>query len=114
MASSMLVAFIRQNYPGELNRNSQANNFTKDKVTHLLEFVKKRYGEQNENYNLFEKEIHKLSDEWEKRIDQVNLENYKQLIIRPSESDGDNSDWIVMQSMREVDTNTYIQIKEFK
>lgn len=114
MASSMLVAFIRQNYPGQLNRNNQAKNFTKNKITPLLEFVKQRYGKQNENYNLFEREIDKLSDEWVKSINQVNLEKYDQLIIRPSESDGDNSDWVVMQSMREVDTNTYIQVKEFK
>ena len=110
----MLVAFIRQNHPGELNRNNQAKNFTKDKIAPLLEFVKKRYAEQNENYDLFEKEIYKLSDEWVKRISQASLEKYDQLILQPSKTDSDTNDWVVMQSIREVDTNTYIQIKEFK
>jgi hypothetical protein len=111
MLSSMLVAFIRQNYPGELNRKNQAGNFTKDKIQPLLEFVTKRFINQKDDCELFEREIIRLADEWEAKISQVNLQKYEEILLKPGEHDGDNEDWILMQSMREVDTNTYIQIK---
>lgn len=112
MLSSMLVAFIRQNYPGELNRNNQAGNFSKDKVKPLLDFIKLRFGKYKNDIELFENEINRLAKEWEMKISQVNLQKYnEELLLKPGEHDGDNEDWILMQSMREVDTNTYIQIK---
>jgi len=111
MLTSMLVAFIRQNYPGELNRNNQAGYFTKDKIQPLLDFIKNRFINQKNDYELFERKIKKLANEWEKKISQVNLQKYDELLLKPGEHDGDNEDWILMQSMREVDTNTYIQIK---
>ena len=55
-----------------------------------------------------------LADEWEKKISQVNLQKYDEILLKPGELDGDNEDWVLMQSMREVDTNTYIQIKGYK
>ncbi len=111
MLSSMLVAFIRQNYPGELNRNNQAGYFTKDKIKPLLDFIKLRFGKYENDFELFENEINRLAEEWEAKISQVNLQKYDEILLKPGEHDGDNEDWILMQSMREVDTNTYIQIK---
>ncbi len=111
MLSSMLVAFIRQNYPGELNRKNQAGYFTKDKIQPLLAFIKNRFINQKDDCELFEREIKRLADEWEEKISQVNLQKYDELLLKPGEHDGDIEDWILMQSMREVDTNTYIQIK---
>ena len=55
-----------------------------------------------------------MADEWEKKISQVNLQKYDEILLKPGELDGDNEDWVLMQSMREVDTNTYIQIKGYK
>jgi hypothetical protein len=107
----MLVAFIRQNYPGELNRKNQAGYFTKDKIQPLLDFIKNRFINQKNDCELFESEIKRLADEWEEKISQVNLQKYDEILLKPGEHDGDNEDWILMQSMREVDTNTYIQIK---
>ena len=111
MLSSMLVAFIRQNYPGELNRNNQAGYFTKDKIKPLLDFIKLRFGKYENDFELFENETNRLAEEWEAKISQVNLQKYDEILLKPGEHDGDNEDWILMQSMREVDTNTYIQIK---
>lgn len=111
MLSSILVAFIRQNYPGELNRKNQAGYFTKDKIQPLLDFIKNRFINQKDDCELFEREIKRLADEWEEKISQVNLQKYDEILLKPGEHDGDNEDWILMQSMREVDTNTYIQIK---
>jgi len=114
MLSSMLVAFIRQNYPGELNRNNQAQYFTKDKILPLLVFMKNRFINQKDDSELFVNEINRLADDWLEKISQVNLQKYDEFLLKPGEHDGDNEDWILMQSMREVDTNTYIQIKGYK
>ena len=57
--------------------------------------------------------MNRLADEWVQRINQTQLKKYEELLLKPSARDGDNEDWVVMQSMREVDTNTYIQIKGY-
>ena len=110
----MLIAFVRQNYPGELNKNNYAQYFTKDKIEPLLKFIKHRYAIHHEDVIFFENEIIRLADEWEKRIEQTQLKKYDEILLKPGDNDGDNEDWILMQSMREVDTNTYILIKEYK
>ena len=114
MLASMLIAFVRQNYPGELNKNNYAQYFTKDKIEPLLKFIKHRYAIHHEDVIFFENEIIRLADEWEKRIEQTQLKKYDEILLKPGDNDGDNEDWILMQSMREVDTNTYILIKEYK
>jgi hypothetical protein len=113
MISSLLISFIRQYYPGELNKNNQAQYFTKDRIDPLLEFIKLRFRNQPLEISLFEKELNRLSDEWVERINQTQLKKYDELLIKPSEREGNNEDWVIMQSMREVDTNTYIQIKGY-
>jgi hypothetical protein len=113
MISSLLISFIRQYYPGELNRNNQAHNFTKNKIAPLINFMKIRFKNQPIEFSYFEKELNRLADEWVQRINQTQLKKYEELLLKPSARDGDNEDWVVMQSMREVDTNTYIQIKGY-
>lgn len=114
MLASMLIAFVRQNYPGELNKNNYAQYFTKDKIEPLLNFIKHRYAIHHEDVVFFENEIIRLADEWEKRIKQTQLKKYDEILLKPGDNDGDNEDWILMQSMCKVDTNTYILIKEYK
>jgi hypothetical protein len=58
---------------------------------------------------LFEKEVDKLSYNWLERINNNSITSYKELLHRPSSGNGD---WEIMQSMREIDTSTWIQIKE--
>jgi len=114
MISSLLISFVRQYYVGELNRNNQAQYFTKDKILPLVEFIKQRFVNQACELIFFESELNRLSDDWEKRIRQANLKKYDELLVRPSDKDNDEEDWVTMQSMREVDTNTFIQIKGYK
>lgn len=52
-----------------------------------------------------------LAYDWIERIQKSGLKEYKQLLKRPAEKD-DNQDWVLMQSMREIDSNTFISIKE--
>jgi len=114
MITSLLISFIRQYYVGELNRNNQAQYFTKEKILPLIDFMKNRYISQPSELAFFESELYRLADDWENRIRQANLKKYDELLIRPSDKEGDDEDWITMQSMREVDTNTFIQIKGYR
>lgn len=114
MLYTIIAAFVRQNYPGELNKNKQAGAFTKDKIEPLIDFIKKRFSANNTAVEYFENEINKITDDWTKRIKDNELTEYKDLLKEPKEKTGDSDDWIVMQSMRDVDTNTFIQIKEYK
>jgi hypothetical protein len=114
MLSSILITFVRQYYPGELNRNNQAQFFTKDKIKPLLSFLRNRLVDQPDDFEVFEKGIARLANEWEERISQTQLRKYDDILRKPGENDGDNKDWILMQSMREVDTTTYVQIKGYK
>ena len=76
--------------------------------------MKNRFINQKDDSELFVNEINRLADDWLEKISQVNLQKYDEFLLKPGEHDGDNEDWILMQSMREVDTNTYIQIKGYK
>jgi len=114
MLSSLMVSFVRQYYPGELNRNDQAQYFAKEKIRPLIEFIKKRFSEQSEEVEFFEKEINRLADDWVKRIKNNNLKKYDEFLRRPSERTSEDDEWILMQSMREVDTNTFVLIKGSK
>jgi len=108
-----MISFIRQYYVGELNRNNQAQYFTKDKLTPLIEFMRVRFKNQPYELSFFENELKRLAEDWEQRINQAQLKKYDELLKKPSQNDDENEDWVVMQSMREVDTNTYIQIKGY-
>lgn len=113
MAATIFATYIRQYHPGELNRNNQAKYFTKDKSKKLLDFIKKRYG-KTEGYELFENRIKELSNDWFDRIENSSLCKYKdELLVRPDEKEVDEL-WTTMQSMRDVDTTTFIKVKERK
>lgn len=114
MLSSLLVTFVRQYYPGELNRNDQAQYFNKEKIIPLIKFIKERFSDQSEEIAFFENEINRIADDWMKRIKINNLKKYNELLKKPAERTSEDDEWIVMQSMREIDTNTFIQIKGVK
>ena len=97
-----------------MNRNNQAQYFTKEKIQPLIDFIKHRYFNQPIEFSFFESELNRLADDWENRIRQANLKKYDELLVRPSDKEGDDEDWVTMQSMREVDTNTFIQIKGYR
>ncbi len=62
--------------------------------------------------NLFEKEIDRIAYDWVDRIENYGLKKYDDLLKKPAEKEKEDEDWVLMQSMREIDTNTFIQIKE--
>lgn len=113
MLSSILVTFVRQKVPG-MAGNNQAQYFTKDKIEPLKTFIKQRFCGHQKELNLFESEIDRIADDWVERIEKYNLKKYDKLLKKPAEKEKkEDEDWVLMQSMREIDTNTFIQIKEF-
>ena len=78
----------------------------------LKSFLKNRFKDNTTEYEFFENRINFLANDWEERIQNIGLTKYDELMKRPTEVGiSDNDDWIVMQSMREVDADTFIQIK---
>jgi len=114
MLTSLMISFIRQYYPGELGNNNQAQFFTKDKLKPLIDYIRERYKQFKSEFSYFHNKINKIADEWENRIENYDLKKYNDLIKNPSNKDESNAEWIAMQSMREIDTSTFIQIKEEK
>ena len=113
MLSSVMITFKRQYYPADLNKNNQAKLFSQEKIKPLLEYFEKRF-KHNLEFKYFSKKLRNLSSDWENRIKVHNLTKYSELLKKPSELDESNKDWVVMQSMREIDTSTFVQIKEEK
>lgn len=113
MVSSLMISFIRQYYPGELNRDDQAQYFTKDKLSPLIDFIATRFKDQPLELLFIKNELNRLSDEWITAIEQAKLKKYTELLLKPAEKNDDNEDWVIMQSMREIDTNSYITIKGY-
>ena len=112
MLTSIMVSFIRQKVPG-MAGNNQAQYFTKDQIKPLKTFIKERFSGLRAELNLFEKEIDRLAYDWVNRIEKYSLKKYDELLKKPAEKkEKENEDWVLMQSMREIDTNTFIQIKE--
>ena len=111
MLSSILVTYVRNKVP-DMAGNSQAQYFEKDMIEPLKVFIKERFKDSPRELSDFEKSIDHLADDWLEKIQKVEIKRYDQLLKKPSEKKDGSDDWVLMQSLREIDTNTYIQIKE--
>ena len=111
MLTTLMVTFVRHKIAG-LNQNSGMQYFQKENVNELKLFLKNRFKDNPTEYNFFENRINSLANDWEEKIKSYGYKKYDELMKRPTDVDtSDNDDWIVMQSMREVDADTFIQIK---
>lgn len=112
MLTTLMVAYVRHKV-SILNQNNDAQNFQKEHIDDLKQFLKKRFQNNIREYYFFEKHIDDLASDWEDKVRNYGLKQYDELLKRPTQvDDRDNNDWIVMQSMREVDDNTFIRIKK--
>lgn len=112
MLASMLITFVRHSVPGMAAEN-QAQYFKQEMIEPLKVFIRNRFNRSQKQIHFFEKEIDRIAHDWVDQIDQTGLKKYSELLKKPAErQDGKDEDWTVMQSMREIDTNTFIQIKE--
>lgn len=112
MLTTLMITFVRHKISG-LNQNNDAQYFQKENIDELKEFIKSRYPENSSEYEFFENHIDSLANDWEEKVRNYGLKKYDELLKRPTQVGvSDDDDWIVMQSMREVDDDTFIQIKE--
>ena len=111
MLASILIAFVRNKVP-DMAGNNKAQNFKREMIDPLKKFIKERFAGSPIEVIRFEKSIDLLVYDWLEKIQKNEYKTYDQLIKKPSEKDKTSKDWVLMQSMREIDTNTYVQIKE--
>jgi len=119
MLTSVVITYIRHKYNGEtsMTSNNSAGNFKPEMLDDLREEIKQRFVESPNVYQVFENKVEKIIDEWLYKIENHNLKKYYDskgfcLLKKPNKIPQDEKDqWAVMQSMREIDTNSLIKIE---
>jgi hypothetical protein len=111
MLTTSLVAFVRNKYKN-LNKDTDATNFKAALAEEYRNFIGQRFGVQNkEMMSYFNRRYQNIVEDWENKARASNDLKYKRLLKRPSDKNESAIDWTVMQSMREIDTDTFIRIK---
>ncbi|MCX7928925.1 MAG: helicase-related protein [Patescibacteria group bacterium] len=112
MLTTIMVTYVRHKVQG-LNQNNDAQYFKKECIEDLKNYLKERFPNNTTEFEFFKARIDFLANDWTERIKNIGLKKYSDLLKRPEQvGDSDVGDWIIMQSMREVDDSTFIQIKE--
>jgi hypothetical protein len=112
--SGLLVAYVR--HKQGLNKNKDIQHFTIDSIEDFKTLLKRRFPD-NDNIEFCFKKIDELATDWGDKINQDNpYDRYKgkegALLSKPDQNVGsDDSKWVVMQSMRDIDSNSFIQIQ---
>jgi len=117
MLASIMITYVRHKVP-RMASNDSAQYFQPAMLDNLKSEIKRRFEKYPRIYLLFEKKLQELSDEWAFKINDpdINLKYYDHnteihLLQKPSEKGFNEDDnWFVMQSMREIDTNSFIKI----
>ncbi len=111
MLTTVMVAYVRHKVP-DLNKDNAAQNFKQEHINELKVYLKKRFNKNVSEYEFFEKRIDFLANDWQVRIEN-GLKDYSELMKRLTDTGiSEKDDWIVMQSMREVDADTFVEIKQ--
>lgn len=116
MLASIMITYVRHKVIGMASNNS-AQYFQPEMLDGLKTGIKKRYSTDSKVYQLFENKLKVLSDDWLEQIENHDLKNYEStkteigLLVKPAQKSYDKDDlWSVMQSMREIDTNSFIKV----
>ena len=110
MLVTSLVSFIRNKVPG-MAKNEAAKHFTRDLANPFIAFIKQRFSNDLETLSYFTDKLNLLILDWEKRARLPGELTYKKLLVHPGDQVENETDWSAMQSMREIDTDTYVEIK---
>lgn len=110
MLTTAFVSYIRNKIPGMASDDS-AKLFTRDYASDFKTFMLERLQEDLEVQEYFTNKLSTLIDSWESRANLGSKLTYKTLLKRPTEKQQDGSEWATMQSMREIDTDTFVEIK---
>jgi len=114
LLTSLLVTYIRHKVGR--NENNKVIEFEKEDMQGLIDFIENRFSKYSEVLDYFKDRLNIIADDWLKR---VNVENgckkYDELLKKPSERinlDEESKMWVALQSLRDIDSNTFIQIQE--
>jgi len=108
MLTTMFVAYLRNSDP-EMTKNSDARNFTSDKAISFKEYIKKYFGENE----YFDSLLDEIVQSWEKKA--KNNITFSNLLLKASEKINSYEDiWMVMNSLRDIDTETYFRINDIE
>ena len=111
MLTTIMVAYVRHKVPG-LNKNNTAQYFQQENINELKDYLKERFGKNVSEYSFFENRIDFLANDWRERVEN-GLKDYSELMKRPTDTGiSEKDDWVIMQSMREVDADTFVEIKQ--
>jgi hypothetical protein len=116
MLATIMVTYVRHKIPGMASNNS-AQYFRTELLDGLKAEIKNRFNDNHNVYQMFERKLQDLTDDWLDKIENHDLKNYEAtnteigLLVKPAEKSFDETDlWSVMQSMREIDTNSFIKV----
>lgn len=110
MLTTAFVTYIRNKVPA-MAKDDAARCFEKEKANEFIEFIKRRFSEDAEITAYFINALNNLINDWQTRASLGSKLTYKALLKRPTERQDDGVDWATMQSMREIDTDTFVEIK---
>lgn len=110
MLTTAFVTYIRNKIPA-MAKDDAARYFEKEKAEEFIDFIKIRFGDNPDIISYFISSINELIEDWQNRASLGSKLTYKSLLKRPTERQDDGVDWATMQSMREIDTDTFVEIK---
>lgn len=110
MLTTMVLAYLRNMYPGKLNKDNDLQNFESCKLDPLIAFLSYRYKDNSEELFFFKNQIEKLIKDLIDRISN-NYHKYSELVSSERDNN-DDVDWFIMHSLRETDTITFIEKKQ--
>jgi len=110
MLTTAFVTYIRNKVPA-MAKDDDAKYFEKEKADEFIAFIKNRFSENEEIMSYFINALNNLIDDWQSRANLDSKLTYKALLKRPTERQDDGVNWATMQSMREIDTDTFVEIK---
>ena len=70
-----------------------------------------RFNDDLQMLAYFDNKLNDIVDDWYRKASSEGDLKYSTLLKKPSQKSEEEIDWAVMQSMREIDTDTFIQIK---
>lgn len=110
MLTTMLVSYVRNKLPS-MSKDDAAKYFEKEKVKEFRDFVAQRFAGDSKLLNYFDNKFCELINDWQERANIGSKLTYKALLKKPTNKSEGEVDWTAMQSMREIDTDTFIEIK---
>ena len=106
MLTTIFVAFMRNSVSG-LTKNSEAKNFTREMADGFKHFISNRFGQSE----FLESLLEELIRGWERKA--KSNQTYSNMLLRASDKINTNEEiWLTMNSLRDIDTETYYRIND--